>query len=151
MGETMEVDLTNFTPVSAVLGGGLIGLSAAILYVLHGQIMGASGILGDALAAGYDGEKRRGWDWRLAFLLGVIGGPLVFASLAGHLPDAQFIASDHRLLLAGLIVGLGTGIGSGCTSGHGICGLARLSPRSLAAVLTFMATGFITTFWVNHL
>ena len=66
------------------------------------------------------------------------------------MPEAQFIAADDRLILAGLIVGLGTGIGSGCTSGHGICGLARLSPRSLAAVLTFMATGFVTTFLVNH-
>ena len=146
----MDIDFANFSPGSALLGGALIGLSAGLLYVLNGQIMGASGILGRLLAAAHDRGQRDGWDWRLLFLLGVVAGPLAYAGLAGSMPEAQFIAADNRLILAGLIVGLGTGIGSGCTSGHGICGLARLSPRSLAAVLTFMATGFVTTFLVNH-
>lgn len=147
----MMVDWNNFTPLTALLGGGLIGLAAGLFFVLHGQIMGASGILGRFLAASYDRQERSGWDGRLVFLLGVIVGPLAYMGLMGALPQTQFIAADTRLIAAGLIVGLGTGIGSGCTSGHGICGLARLSPRSLAAVLTFMATGFITTFILNHM
>ena len=146
----MDIDFANFSPGLALLGGALIGLSAGLLYLLNGQIMGASGILGRLLAAGYDGAERSGWDWRLLFLLGVVAGPLTYAGLTGNMPEAQFIATDNRLILAGFIVGLGTGIGSGCTSGHGICGLARLSPRSLVAVLTFMATGFVTTFLVTH-
>lgn len=147
----MDIDFANFSPGTAFLGGGLIGLSAGLLYVLHGQIMGASGILGRLLAAGYDAGQRSGWEWRLVFLIGVMAGPLAYAGITGGLPEVQFIASDTRLIAAGLIVGVGTAVGSGCTSGHGICGLARVSPRSLAAVLTFMATGFVTTFLVNHL
>lgn len=146
----MSIDWTSFTPLTALLGGGLIGLAAGLFFVLHGQIMGASGILGRFLAASYDRQERSGWDGRLVFLLGVMVGPLAYMGLMGALPQTQFIATDARLIAAGLIVGLGTGIGSGCTSGHGICGLARLSPRSFAAVLTFMATGFITTFILNH-
>ena len=147
----MSIDWANFTPAAALLGGGLIGLAAGLFFVLHGQIMGASGILGRFLAAGYDPQARAGWSWRLVFLMGVAAGPLTYMGVTGSLPKAQFIASDTRLIIAGLIVGVGTGIGSGCTSGHGICGLARLSPRSIAAVLTFMTTGFITTFLFNHM
>ena len=88
-----------------------------------------------------------GW----CFLLGVMAGPLSYMGLTGALPQTQYIAADTRLIAAGLIVGLGTGLGSGCTSGHGICGLARVSPRSVTAVLAFMATGFITTFILNHM
>jgi uncharacterized membrane protein YedE/YeeE len=149
--DEMSIDWTSFTPVTALLGGGLIGLAAGLFFLLHGQIMGASGILGRFLAASYDQQERSGWDWRLVFLLGVMAGPLAYMGLMGGLPQAQFIVSDGRLIAAGLIVGLGTSIGSGCTSGHGICGLARLSPRSFTAVLTFMATGFITTFILNHM
>jgi uncharacterized membrane protein YedE/YeeE len=145
----MSIDWTSFTPVTALLGGGLIGLAAGLLFALHGQIMGASGILGRFLAALYDRKERTGWDWRLVFLLGMVAGPIAYMSVMGRLPQAEFIASDTGLIAAGLLVGLGTGIGSGCTSGHGICGLARLSSRSIAAVLTFMATGFITTFILN--
>ena len=96
-------------------------------------------------------KARDGLSWRLAFLVGVIIGPLIYMLMTGALPQNDYIAQDGRLIIAGLIVGLGTGYGSGCTSGHGICGLARFSKRSLAAVLTFMATGFITTFLINHL
>lgn len=147
----MTIDWMNFTPATALLGGGMIGLAAGLYFILHGQIMGASGILGRFLAAGYDRKARAGWNQRLVFLAGIIAGPLAYMAMAGTMPDISFIASDTRLLLAGLIVGIGTALGSGCTSGHGICGLARVSPRSIAAVLTFMATGFITTFLLNHM
>lgn len=147
----MTIDWTSFTPVTAIMGGGLIGMAAGLFFMLHGQIMGASGILGRFLAASYDRQERTGWDWRLVFLLGVMAGPLSYMGLTGALPQTQYIAADTRLIAAGLIVGLGTGLGSGCTSGHGICGLARVSPRSVAAVLAFMATGFITTFIINHM
>ena len=147
----MNIDWTSFTPIQALLGGGLIGLAAGFLYLLHGQIMGASGILGRLLAASYDRNERAGWDWRLVFLFGVMTGPLAYGGVTGRHPEATFVAGDTRLVASGLIVGLGTAIGAGCTSGHGICGLARLSRRSVAAVMTFMATGFITTFIINHM
>ena len=145
------IDVDNFTPLSALIGGGLIGLAAAILYVLNGRVLGASGIAASALEGILHPAARDGLSWRLAFLVGVILGPIIYMLLTGTLPQSEYIAQDGRLILAGLIVGLGTGIGSGCTSGHGICGLARLSRRSLAAVLTFMAAGFVTTFILNHL
>lgn len=147
----MTIDWINFAPGEALLGGALIGLAAGLYFTFHGQIMGASGILGRFLAAAFDHEERSDWDVRLVFLLGVVAGPLAYMGVNGKLPAADFIASDTRLLLAGLIVGIGTAIGAGCTSGHGICGLARLSPRSLTAVLTFMTTGFISTFLLNHM
>ena len=147
----MMVDWNNFTPVTALMGGGLIGLAAGMFFLLHGQVMGASGILGRFLAASYDTQERNGWSGRAVFLLGVLAAPLAYMGISGALPQAQYIAADTRLIVAGLIVGLGTGLGSGCTSGHGICGLARVSPRSVVAVLTFMATGFITTFILNHM
>jgi len=147
----MTIDWINFAPGEALLGGALIGLAAGLYFTFHGQIMGASGILGRFLAAAFDHEERSDWDVRLVFLLGVVAGPLAYMGVNGKLPAADFIASDTRLLLAGLIVGIGAAIGSGCTSGHGICGLARLSPRSLTAVLTFMTTGIISTFLLNHM
>ena len=146
----MTIDFVNFTPGAALLGGGLIGLAAALLYALNGRIMGASGIAGSALAGIFNSSEREGLGWRLAFMVGVLIGPVIFALVTGNLPEQEFIAQDSRLILAGLIVGLGTGLGSGCTSGHGICGLARFSPRSLAAVVIFMASGFIATFIFNH-
>ena len=145
------IDFDNFTPLTALAGGGLIGLAAAILYTLNGRVLGASGIMASALEGVIHSRARDGLSWRLAFLVGVIIGPLIYMLMTGALPQNDYIAQDGRLIIAGLIVGLGTGYGSGCTSGHGICGLARFSKRSLAAVLTFMATGFITTFFINHL
>ena len=144
------IDLDNFFPLTALAGGGLIGLAAAILYTLNGRVLGASGIMASALEGVIHSRARDGLPWRLAFLVGVIIGPLIYMLMTGALPQNDYIAKDGRLIISGLIVGLGTGYGSGCTSGHGICGLARFSKRSLAAVLTFMATGFITTFFLNH-
>jgi len=145
------IDLDNFTPLTALTGGGMIGLAAAILYAFNGRVLGASGIAASALEGVIHSKARDGLSWRLAFLVGVIIGPTIYMLMTGALPQSDYIAQDGRLIIAGLIVGLGTGYGSGCTSGHGICGLARFSKRSLAAVLTFMATGFITTFIINHL
>ena len=146
----MMIDFANFSPGSALLGGSLIGLAAALLYALNGRVLGASGIAGSALAGVLSSTERDGLGWRLAFMIGVMSGPVAYAFVTGGLPKQVFIADDMRLIAAGVIVGLGTGLGSGCTSGHGICGLARFSPRSLAAVLVFMATGFIATFLLNH-
>jgi uncharacterized membrane protein YedE/YeeE len=126
-------------------GGMLIGLSAAVLLLTTGRIAGISGIAGAVLRRG-SGE----WAWRVSFLAGLIGGPLLYAALAGHLPPARVAASPFVLVGAGLLVGFGTRLGSGCTSGHGVCGLARLSPRSFAAVAMFMAAAIATVFVVRH-
>jgi len=130
----------------SLAGGMLIGLASAMLMLLNGRIAGISGIAGRML-----GRWSPGTVWRAAFLLGLIGGPLVFAVVAGHRPPVQVLASTPMLIGAGLLVGFGTRLGSGCTSGHGVSGLARLSPRSIAAVATFMATAVLTVFVVRHL
>ena len=122
----------------ALAGGLLIGLSAAMLLVLNGRIAGISGLVAGLARRG----ERRLAD--LAFLLGLILGPPLFAAMAGHWPAMRIGASWPVLAVAGLLVGFGTRLGSGCTSGHGVCGLARLSPRSLVAVLVFLATGMLT-------
>jgi uncharacterized protein len=124
--------------LSALGGGLLIGLSAATLLVLNGRIAGISGLVAGLARPG---ERRRA---DLAFLLGLILGPPLFAAMAGHWPAMRIVASWPVLAAAGLLVGFGTRLGSGCTSGHGVCGLARLSPRSLVAVLVFLATGTLT-------
>ncbi len=119
-------------------GGLLIGLSAALLLILNGRIAGISGLVA---GLGRRGERRLA---DAAFLLGLVLGPPLYAGLAGHWPAMRIAAGLPLLALAGLLVGFGTRLGSGCTSGHGVCGLARFSPRSLAAVLTFVATGMLT-------
>jgi uncharacterized protein len=124
--------------LSALGGGLLIGLSAATLLVLNGRIAGISGLVAGLARPG---ERRRA---DLAFLLGLILGPPLFAAVAGHWPAMRIVASWPVLAAAGLLVGFGTRLGSGCTSGHGVCGLGRLSPRSLVAVLVFLATGTLT-------
>lgn len=134
-----------FTPWSALAGGALIGLSAALLILGAGRIAGISGIVG-GLFAPRSPETR----WRLAFLIGLIAAPLLWG-LFLPTPAVAPVAGSGAIIAAGLLVGLGTRYGSGCTSGHGVCGLARLSPRSLAATLTFMAAGFITVFVTRHL
>ena len=141
----MTIAWNAFTPYAALAGGALIGLAAALFVLLNGRIAGISGIVGGLLrpAAG-------GAGWRLAFLAGLIGAPLVYA-LAAALPRPQIDAGWTALVAAGLLVGVGTRYGAGCTSGHGVCGLARLSPRSLVATLAFMAAGFATVFVVRHL
>ncbi len=125
-------------------GGALIGLAAVLLFVIEGRIAGVAGILGGLLSAPGD----RGW--RLAFLLGLPAGSALVAALAGGLPQ-QLLGGWWTLAAAGLLVGFGTRLGSGCTSGHGVCGLARRSPRSMAATAVFMATGILTVFAVRHL
>ena len=139
------IDWSNFTPWSSLAGGLLIGLAAALFLLLNGRIAGISGILGGLLrpAAG-------DMAWRVAFILGLVGAPLLF-QLFSPLPAVQVDADTATLVAAGLLVGVGTRYGSGCTSGHGVCGLSRLSPRSLVATVAFMAAGFVTVFLVRHL
>ncbi|WP_430910308.1 YeeE/YedE family protein [Methylobacterium sp. sgz302541] len=129
----------------ALAGGALIGASAALLLLANGRIAGISGILGGLL-----GTAARDGAWRIAFLVGLLAGPALFRLTAGHWPEARIGASWPMLVAAGLLVGFGTRLGSGCTSGHGVCGLARLSPRSFAAVATFMAAAIVTVFLVRH-
>ena len=126
-------------------GGMLIGTSAAMLLVLNGRVAGISGIVGRLLQ-----PRTPGTVWRAAFVAGLILGPLVFAAVTGHRPEVRIPASVPVLVLAGLLVGFGTRLGSGCTSGHGVSGLARLSPRSFAAVGIFMLTAAATVFVVRH-
>jgi uncharacterized membrane protein YedE/YeeE len=126
-------------------GGALIGAAAALLLLANGRIAGISGIAGGLL-----GPAGRDAAWRAAFLVGLLLGPVLFRLTAGHWPDLHVEASWPMLVVAGLLVGYGTRLGSGCTSGHGVCGLARLSPRSLAAVATFMAAAIVTVFLVRH-
>lgn len=137
--------MTEFTPFASLFGGMLIGASAALLWLTLGRIAGISGIVGNLAGASPD---ERGW--RLAFLAGLVGAPLAYA-LAFGAPKVEIGAGPVLLAVAGLLVGIGTRLGSGCTSGHGVCGLARLSPRSIAATLTFMATAGVTVFVVRHL
>ena len=138
------IDWNHFTPLASGIGGMLIGLSAALLIVFAGRVAGISGIVGALL-----GWTRGDIAWRLAFLAGLIGAPLLYA-LAAPLPSVRVDAGTPALLAAGLLVGLGTRYGAGCTSGHGVCGLSRLSPRSLVATLAFMGAGFVTVFVIRH-
>lgn len=141
----MSIDWNHFTPIAALAGGVLIGIAAAMFVLLNGRIAGISGILGGLLR-----PSRGDSAWRMAFLLGLIGAPLVYLLFAA-LPKPQIDAGYGTLVLAGLLVGIGTRYGAGCTSGHGVCGLSRLSPRSLVATGTFMGAGFVTVFVIRHL
>ncbi len=141
----MTIDWTHFTPGSALAGGLLIGLAAAWLIVADGRILGAAGVLG-GLVPPHAGD----WGWRVALLAGLVAVPLVAQPLL-HVAAPVIEADPATLILGGLMVGFGTRLANGCTSGHGVCGLARLSPRSLAATATFMAAGFLTVFVVRHL
>lgn len=138
----MTPDWASFTPWSSLAGGMLIGLSAAMLIMFNGRIAGISGIL-----AGWLQQPRSGW--RLAFLAGLILASLLWSWLDA-LPTTQAIHNPWQILLAGLLVGIGTRLAQGCTSGHGVCGLARLAPRSLLATLLFMSAGFVTVFLLRH-
>ncbi|MGJ7485662.1 YeeE/YedE family protein [Variovorax sp. LT2P21] len=140
----MTIDWQHFTPWSALAGGALIGLAAAMFVLLNGRIAGISGVLGGLL-----NPTRGDIGWRVAFVAGLIAAPLAY-QLFGTLPVPRIDAGTGALVLAGLLVGVGTRYGAGCTSGHGVCGLSRLSPRSLAATLAFMAAGFATVFVVRH-
>ena len=133
---------TTFTPVSALLGGALIGMAAVLLHAALGRIAGISGLLTSAL------EQRAERGWKLAFLLAMVAAAGLWFAFAGIAPRADF--PWPWLLVAGVLVGFGTRLGSGCTSGHGVCGLARLSKRSLVAVAMFMGSGFVTVFVLRH-
>jgi len=141
----MEIAWSEFTPWRSLAGGMLIGLAAALLVLLQGRIAGISGVLGGLLGANA-GDR----GWRVAFLLGLLAAPLAWAA-AGAPISARIDAGSGTLIAAGLLVGVGTRYASGCTSGHGVCGLARGSQRSLAATLSFMAAAFATVFVVRHL
>lgn len=141
---------TEFTPWASLLGGALIGISAVMVMTVFGKIAGIAGITNGALGAVV--PMRGGTTdgaWRIAFILGLMAAPLGYGLVVGPV-DQQVPGDLVGMGLAGLLVGLGTGLGSGCTSGHGVCGLARLSRRSLVAVVTFMAAGIVTVFVLRH-
>ncbi|MDK6079588.1 YeeE/YedE family protein [Massilia varians] len=140
----MHIDMANFTPWMSLAGGLLIGTGIALFALLAGRIAGISGIVGGLLR-----PARGETGWRLAFLAGLVGAPFAYA-LFVPLPEVRVAAGVPALLLAGLLVGVGTRYGSGCTSGHGICGLSRRSPRSIAATAAFMGAGFITVWLLRH-
>lgn len=141
----MSIAWQHFTPWTSLAGGMLIGLAAALLILFNGRIAGISGILGGLL-------RPRSGDlgWRIAFLAGLIGTPLLY-QVWQALPPVQSDAGPPALIVAGLLVGVGVRYGAGCTSGHGVCGLSRLSPRSLAATMAFMAAGFLAVYLLRHL
>lgn len=137
--------MENFTPVAGTIGGLLIGASAALFVLLNGRVAGIAGILG-GLVEDRSGET----GWRLAFVLGIVLGPLLVLAAGEFGPPISIDASWPVLVAGGLLVGFGTRLGSGCTSGHGVCGIARLSPRSLLATFLFMEAGMATVFVVRH-
>lgn len=141
----MTIDWVAFSPWTALTGGLLIGLAAAMFVLFNGRIAGISGIVGGLL------KPQRGDSlWRVLFVAGMLLAPLAWLTFA-QLPTIQIDAGYPMLIVAGLIVGISTRYGAGCTSGHGVCGISRLSPRSIVATLTFMGTGFLTVYVVRHL
>ena len=140
----MHIDWLHFTPWASLAGGILIGLAAALLLLANGRVAGISGILGGLLR-----PTRGDIAWRVTFILGLFVAPLAWLTM-GAMPPAQIDHSPALLAVGGLLVGIGTRFGSGCTSGHGVCGVARLSPRSLLATACFLAAGFVTVFIVRH-
>ena len=144
MAALMSIDFAHFTPGAALVGGLIIGLAAAVLVLANGRIAGISGILGGLL------QRPRGdMDWRIAFLAGLVGAPML-AAVLGHPVVPEIAAGWGEVLAAGFLVGIGTRYAGGCTSGHGVCGLSRGSMRSLVATLTFMAAGIVTVFVMRH-
>jgi uncharacterized membrane protein YedE/YeeE len=141
----MSIAWNAFTPASALIGGAIIGAAAALFALLNGRIAGVSGILGGLMR-----PQTGDISWRVAFVAGLVTAPLAWGLLAA-LPEIRISASVPVLAAAGLLVGVGTRYGGGCTSGHGVCGVARASPRSIAATLLFMAVGFATVYVARHL
>ena len=137
--------MENFTPINAIIGGVLIGLSSALFLLFNGRIAGISGIAG-----GLDSFDKNEITWRLLFLIGLIGGVALYRVAGGPLQNIEIVSSIHVLTTAGLMTGLGTRMGNGCTSGHGICGLARLSSRSYVAVPVFLGIAVLTYFLTRH-
>ena len=144
----MNLDWAHFTPWSSLSGGILLGVASALFILINGRILGISGILGGLLP-----PKLGDTSWRIAFLLGMFAAPTVFHAVvpAEYINAPRIEATEWMIVFAGLLVGIGTRYASGCTSGHGVCGLSRLSPRSLIATASFMGAGFITVFVVRHL
>lgn len=140
----MTIDWNNFTPWMSLAGGIVLGLASAMFILFNGRVLGISGIVGGLLR-----PKTRDIVWRLSFLLGMLVAPSLYVAFIGPM-QASIDASWAMVIVAGLLVGIGTRYGSGCTSGHGVCGLSRMSPRSLVATLSFMAAGFITVFLLRH-
>ena len=140
----MQIDWSAFTPWASLAGGVVIGLAAITFALLAGRIAGISGIVGGLLR-----PARSDVGWRVAFIGGLVAAPLLYATVA-PLPPVRIEASTLMLVAAGLLVGWGSRFGSGCTSGHGVCGLARRSPRSLVATLTFVTAGFLTVYLTKH-
>lgn len=140
----MTIDWNHFTPWAALAGGILLGLASAMFILVNGRILGISGIVGGLLR-----PKAGDALWRIAFVLGMLTAPVLYLLVVGPVP-ATIDAGWGTVVLAGLLVGVGTRYGSGCTSGHGVCGLSRLSLRSLAATLAFMGAGFVTVFLLRH-
>ena len=141
----MQIDWTHFTPWTSLAGGVTLGFAAALLLLLVGRTLGIGGIVDGALTA-----RDREFGWRATFLLGLLAAPTALRLIAAPTPPT-IETPWAQLTIAGVLVGFGTRLGSGCTSGHGICGLSRLSPRSLVATLTFMFAGFVTVYVVRHL
>lgn len=137
--------MLDVSPIPALVGGALIGLAAVLLLLANGRVAGISGIVGGVVEGADD------MGWRLAFIAGLILGPLLTTLILGTPPAIRIDAPLWSVIVAGLLVGFGTRLGSGCTSGHGVCGLARLSPRSLTATLTFMGVAIVVVFIVRHL
>jgi uncharacterized protein len=137
---------TVFTPIQSLAGGALIGLASVLLMLTLGRIMGATGLLAGVLTP----SAHPGSGWRIALLAGMVSGPLAVLALTGQMPEIQVPVSMPMLLIGGVLVGIGVTYGSGCTSGHGVCGMARLSRRSIAATLTFMLTTGLTVYVVRH-
>ena len=140
----MMMDWQHATPLASLAGGVLIGLAAALLLIMNGRIAGISGILGGILKTSFKDNA-----WRVCFLVGLVASPLVYAFWS-PLPEMQVTTETGLLISAGLLVGLGTRLGSGCTSGHGVCGMARLSPRSIVATMVFMVAGMATVYILRH-
>ncbi|MFP3405866.1 hypothetical protein D3C76_636960 [compost metagenome] len=141
----MSIDWTNFTPWSSLCGGALIGLAVSLFVLANGRIAGISGLLGGVLQFGSEG-----WSEKALFLFGLVISPLLWGAFT-VLPEIEIDTEWPALILAGLLVGVGTRYGSGCTSGHGVCGISRRSPRSLLATACFMTSGFATVYVTRHI
>ncbi|MBU3640247.1 YeeE/YedE family protein [Polynucleobacter sp. Fuers-14] len=142
----MQIDWFSFTPIPSLLGGMILGVAAALYVLLHGRILGISGIVSGLLH-----PKLTDTAWRLSLVLGLVSAPFIAALFFGIFPVVEIESNWFAIMIAGLLVGFGAHYGSGCTSGHGICGLSRLSPPSLVATLLFMCAGFLTVFVLRHL
>lgn len=144
----MNIDWAHFTPFASLAGGIILGLASAVFILVNGRILGISGILGGLLT-----PKAGDTTWRVAFILGMLAAPTVFHAVvpAQYITAPRIDATEWMVIAAGLLVGIGTRYASGCTSGHGVCGLSRLSPRSLVATLSFMGAGFVMVYVLRHI